>query len=121
MTFDALTFLDVAVGMVGGTEAEIRTAIGRAYYAMFLRTRDSLAAQGLKTLRNSGEDHGSVVRTLRQKRRVTAGEQLEKLMSMRRVADYDTSATVSLSDLDLALSLAQDVRRMLTPDWGLTT
>jgi hypothetical protein len=50
-----------------------------------------------------------------------AGNQLNRLRELRGLADYDTATDVDSIRLDSALNLARDVRRMLAPDWGLTT
>ena len=48
------------------SEAEARTAISRAYYAVHLYARDRLIASGHMTSTNTGADHQLVVTTLRR-------------------------------------------------------
>jgi len=87
---------------------------------MFLKARDDLSVKGLVFLRASGDDHSSVISALRSHGRMMAGNQLNRLRELRGLADYDTATDVDSIRLDSALNLAQDVRRMLAPDWGLT-
>ena len=63
------------------SEASLRTAINRLYYAAFLATRDALGVSGSRTI------HGRVSGELRRYDRL-AGERLERLFELRRLADY---------------------------------
>jgi len=116
--FDPLEFLNVARSLRSGGEAHLRTCIGRAYYAMFLRARDNLADRGLIAPTGFGEDHGLVVTTLKSRRRWAAGDKLNKLRKLRATADYSTSTPVSESDAAQALRLADDISRTLADDWA---
>jgi uncharacterized protein (UPF0332 family) len=119
MTFDPLQFLDLAQAIASGEEAYTRTSISRAYYAIFLKARENLAQRGLMTKRDTGADHGEVIRVLKREKRVTAGNQLDKLREMRWKADYNVATAVSDSDSKDALEIARQVRRSLAPDWGI--
>ena len=72
---DALTDQDPA-------EADLRTAIGRLYYAAFLLARESLGVTGRSHI------HGRVIGEVARNDRVAAVE-LEKLFDLRTLADYD--------------------------------
>ena len=84
MTFDPSEFLRVAneLGQHTDDEARLRTAIGRAYYAVMLRARERL---GIRVRRRV---HPIVISRLRSADR-PAGDQLAKLETLRGVADYD--------------------------------
>ncbi len=66
----------------GSSEAELRTAVGRAYGAAFLFARDMLGVQGRTHI------HGRVIGELHRYDRL-ASRQLDALMNLRSVADYD--------------------------------
>lgn len=85
MTFDPSEFLRVAneLAETVDDEARLRTAIGRAYYAVFLRARDKV---GLR--RHQRHIHGQVIGRLRDTDR-SAADQLDKLETLRGEADYD--------------------------------
>ena len=121
MTFNPLDFLTLAQTTVSDKEAEIRTAISRAYYGLFLKARDHLSAAGYLVPSGSGDDHGAVIFALRSHRRVLAGDRFHRLRDLRTIADYDTSASVQAAHLERTLNLARDIQRLLAPDWGITT
>lgn len=117
--FDPLAFLDVAQRLASDGEAEMRTCVGRAYYALFLRARDGLEAAGLMKPFCDGRDHREVIITLRRNKRGTPGNKLDRLRELRAKADYSTSTAVADRDVSEALRLADDIKRALAPDWGI--
>ena len=84
MTFDPNDFLRIAyeLGQEADDEAKLRTAVGRAYYAVFLRARERLG------IRQRRYVHRLVIGALRRSDRA-AGDQLDKLEQLRGFADYD--------------------------------
>jgi hypothetical protein len=83
MTFNPREFLEVANELGQHTdEARLRTAVGRAYYSVFLEARDKLGLGG-----QSRHIHGQVIGRLRDKD-PAAGNQLDKLETLRGEADY---------------------------------
>ena len=81
--FDPQEFLRVADSLVSQdtSEASLRTAVGRIYYAVFLTARETLGVRGRSHI------HGRVIGELRRRDRY-AGGQLERLEGLRVVADY---------------------------------
>lgn len=63
-------------------EANLRTAVGRAYYSVFLVARNRLGV-GDKT-----NVHAKVIARLKAVDR-TAGDQLDRLRDLRELADYE--------------------------------
>ena len=82
--FDPLEYLHVAVALTDQdpSEADLRTAIGRLYYAVFLLARESLGVVGRSRI------HGRVIGEVARIDRVAAVE-LEKLFDLRILADYN--------------------------------
>ena len=82
-SFDPLRFLRVAESLAGNdaTEADLRTAVSRTYYAIFLAAREKFQVEGKRNI------HGRVVGVLRVYNK-DAGLQLKKLMDLRVLADY---------------------------------
>lgn len=118
--FEPLSFLDVSATLASlpnREEAHLRTAIGRAYYALHLNTRATLAEAGLYTPRADAGDHGGVIQALRDHRRIGAAVALSKLRSLREVADYRLDIQVDQSACDETLKLARDLVDLLSPDW----
>lgn len=97
MPFPPEGFLSVARGLAkdGSGEAELRTAVGRAYYCAFLmcrgRVRDRLSEVRLRV-----SAHANVIALVRS-RNTNVGNQLDRLRWLRVWADY------CLSPLDYAL------------------
>jgi hypothetical protein len=83
--FDPLEFLALARTLtdLGENEANLRTAVGRAYYAVFLVARQRTGVSAA-----SGSAHGDVVRALSAHDRALA-DQLGRLRRLRNVADYE--------------------------------
>lgn len=106
--FDPLGFLDVARALAGKqapTQSELRTALSRAYYAVFLRARERLIARGRMHTSGTGEDHYLVISTLRSTG-VPHGDQLDRLRVKRASADYDLNAQISQNEATQAVALA---------------
>ena len=97
--FNPLGLLELAQRLNHGEEAELRTAISRAYYAMHLRHAQSLEASG-KAVPSGAEAHSFVWRTLRSWHYV-AGQRLSALFELRVRADYDMHAEMEQLTLDL--------------------
>jgi hypothetical protein len=113
MSFEPLQFLEVAEDLTNGNEARIRTAIGRAYYAVFLKALSSFAEQGLLVRSNSGADHRHVLLALRRRSRITEADQLDRLRELRVRADYDMNITMSPDARQESLLLAHRLRQQL--------
>ena len=82
---DPRAFLDLANALadaIAADEATLRTAVGRAYYSVFLQARDILGIRGRRNI------HQRVIVALKRQG-PAAGTQLEKLASLRGMADYE--------------------------------
>jgi uncharacterized protein (UPF0332 family) len=87
--FDPTLFLNMAQELGQTSEEErLRTAIGRAYYAVFLVAREKL---GVVTRRRV---HQTVIEELKKTPGMRAiGDQLDRLRQLRTEADYDLRST----------------------------
>jgi len=81
--FDPAQFLRVAVSLAAQDmdEAALRTAVGRAYYSVFLVVRDKLGVTTTERV------HGEVIRVLARRNR-KATDQMRYLLNLRIAADY---------------------------------
>ena len=106
--FDWSAYLNLAEELAGRLEEEAawRSAISRAYYAVFHSARDYLDRKGPAVAR-SGSTHMEVRnRMLWTERRL--GEGLRQLHGLRKHADYDDRYPSDLSaDAEFAVKLAQ--------------
>ena|SRR5438128_6604811 len=117
MSFDWSDYLDLArelykQGAVHSSkEAELRSAISRAYYAAFCNARNHLVTKGHK-LSEGPEAHTEVqdkFTASSDRRRKEIGENLKRLRTLRNRADYRnafpglTKATVA------SIALADDI------------
>lgn len=93
--FDPKQFLHLAKTISAGTnssEAEFRTSVGRAYYAVFLIARDRLFILGrLDSIEEIPDLHSKVVKEVRSIKR-PLGDKLDALRRIRVQADYVLSA-----------------------------
>ena len=85
MSFDPNEFLRLAhaIARDSDDEARLRSAVGRAYYAVFLQARERLGLRGHRR-----KIHGLVIGRLKSVNRA-AGDQLDKLETLRGEADYE--------------------------------
>ena len=59
-----------------------------------------------------------MIRLLKQHRRVTVGEDLQRLARLREHADYDEQTPFTEAHLARARDLASEVRRLSSTDWA---
>jgi uncharacterized protein (UPF0332 family) len=101
--FNPLSFLDLAKRLNHDDEAELRTAISRAYYAVHLRTQQSLEAQGRIS---TGEKHThSDIWVALGRIHWKAGNRLSTMYRARVRADYRLGAEVDELRIDLEESV----------------
>lgn len=116
--FDPLDWLAVAAELGSSRdEARLRISVGRYYYAVFLKSRDSLEAAGLLAPVHSEADHRGVALALRDNKRGVVAGHLDRLRRLRNVSDYDVSASVSSAQVRSARAMAQEVVRLSRSDW----
>ena len=93
--FDWLLYLEVAEHLVARDgEGYWRSAVSRAYYAVFCATRDALEERRGVRFPQTGDAHGEVVRALRGDRATSVsdmGRGLDRLRRLRNRADYRTT------------------------------
>ena len=109
--FDPAQFLRVAaiIASSEANEAMLRTAVGRAYYAVFLVARDRL---GVVT---SEKVHSEVIRLLTRRDR-KLGNQMFFLLNLRLAADYQLiPARGSQQDWQVNWRRAQATATFLLP------
>lgn len=107
MPFDPQDFFPVAQQLAGaGAEANLRSAINRAYYSVFLVARDRL--------RLSGTSHGPVLTATREAHRA-AGDQLSELFRLRVLADYNMDPVPSDNNWGSNWRRAEALARRVRP------
>ena len=120
MTMRWDTYLALAGEMLGSdwgpklVEASARTAVSRAYYALFHCARLRLEREGV-TLPLDGSAHGEVMRAFAQRddpRRRKIANILHELRDDRRKADYDDHATL-VRDVAVIVDRAKEGMRLL--------
>lgn len=118
MAFDSLEWVNLAETLAAnGDEASLRAAIGRYYYAVFVKSRDALSAKGLLTISHGDGDHRAVVDALNNNKRGAAGQALNSLRRGRNTADYDMTLPVSRAEVSRAMHEASEVQRVCKDDW----
>lgn len=113
MPFDPAGFFELAQELAapGASEARLRTAVARTYYAVFLVAREKL---GVTT---QDDVHSTVIGQVKARYRV-AGDQLDKLRRLRRRADYELDPTSPnwqadwTTTLEVATHLLPNIRTM---------
>lgn len=87
MSFDPLGFFDVAKRIAqSGGEANLRTAVGRTYYAAFLVARHKT---GIRKRKRRKSVHQLVIEEIRSRQGYkSTGDELDDLFWLRIQADY---------------------------------
>lgn len=115
---DPREFLNVATALhAGPQEAPRRTAVSRAYYALYLATHEILAAEGLP-FTGLGQDHRLVPDYLRASGNAGAqsvADALRDLLTDRIEADYRMRVT-RFNQATCALILAKARMHLATVD-----
>ena len=100
--FNPSEFLGTAQDLVEDErEAYLRTAVSRAYYAIFLLARDAMAV----TLRDGRAHRETRERLMAHKRRM--GTQLSLLHGLRKMADYEVEKQLGRKRASNALNIAR--------------
>lgn len=110
--FNPEDFLEVGTRVLSspdlGSEAFIRTAIGRAYYAAHLFARETLLAQHrIERDRKGKTRHGAVIRALNKPGTEFAANALDSLMTLREGSDYDLQVGIRVESVREAMQLAR--------------
>ena len=111
LPFDPTQFLRVAAVIASpeANEAMLRTAVGRAYYAVFLVARDRLGVVPTEKV------HSEVIRLLTRRDR-NLGNQMFFLLNLRLAADYQLlPERESQQDWQINWRRAQDMAAFLLP------
>jgi uncharacterized protein (UPF0332 family) len=115
--FDWYDYLDVAQEWVAhDDEAYQRSAVSRAYYAMYCNARNRLSLTGEFDPPRCGSDHTHVWNTFGrgpEDERVRIGELGHRLREARRQADYENEIPNLPSVVGGAMRIADDLRTEL--------
>lgn len=109
--FNPAGFIEVSHSLSSDnrSEAEYRTAIGRALYGVYLIAREELEARGINVKvsdpNRRGEEHGNVRAAFKQGkfRHDKVSHRFSALYGLRYTSDYDLDATVGQQDVLQAL------------------
>mgnify|MGYP001042182468 FL=1 len=115
MSFNWLFYLNVANHLLSQRSEEYwRSAISRAYYAVFGVVRGILQSQG--TQFKSDNIHRQVINRLKRHKNPTAqqiGVSLDRLRRERNKADYDDGISISYNEASMAIAVARKIQRDL--------
>ncbi len=109
--FNPAGFLELASSLARrnrANQAELRSAISRAYYSVFLYARERLMAAGRISPTGSPTDHGLVVERLRSLGG-PQGDQVDKLRKRRNQADYNLRQYVTRGKARQAVTVAESL------------
>ena len=100
MAFDPKNFYTLAQWLVGqkNDEPSLRTAISRVYYAAHHIAASRLVQKGSWAPRGFGDDHRSVINTLKRGKLTQRGAELEALLTLREHADYHLDASITIGN-----------------------
>jgi uncharacterized protein (UPF0332 family) len=110
-TFKPREFLDLAAWLVqkdAASQAELRTSLSRAYYAVHLHAREKLTAARKIYPTRTGADHQLVIEALRRAGG-PCGDQVDRLRVQRARADYNLSSTISAGQAKQMITLAESL------------
>lgn len=96
--------MNLAQKLTSDDEAEIRTAISRAYYVAFLVSRDRFNVK-----QESPLVHQDVISELYRLKLKKAANKLRILRRLRNSADYDVKSTIVAAQANRAIYRSQDI------------
>jgi len=123
MTFDWSEYYKLSKELAGQTtgssteEARLRSAISRAYYAVFCTARNYWSVKENKPITRSGQEHGAVCDWFLSRSDHLSkdiGEHLDQLRRYRNKADYDDTFDRLHSDAKKALDRANQALHQLS-------
>ena len=110
--FSPRKFLKLAIRLITDGKYEepcrIRTAVGRAYYAAFLYTKQKLERLGY-TFPDDHKVHTAVKDTLMNRGDTVIGSRLDTLYEKRRVADYYMDTPISKGEGNHYVGISQRI------------
>lgn len=118
MTFEWSEYLNLARELAGkatapaNQEAKLRTAIGRAYYAAFIKARNHLRDREGLSIPKTGEAHRYVQQQFfvsPDRTRQKIAENLRYLRSYLRKVDYDDIVPGLSGIVSIAISISEKV------------
>lgn len=111
-----LDFLQIAERFKDSvSQCEVRTSIGRAYYAVYNHVIDTLRGLGLE-FREDGKLHMELVRALKATNDdsiKSVGELLEELRSRRNHADYRMDRLFVSRDAQFSVIQAHEIKQIV--------
>jgi uncharacterized protein (UPF0332 family) len=111
MPFEPVQFYQLASALYrekADSEAARRTVVSRAYYGVFLASREQA---GITT---KGKDvHGDVIRHFQTLRRTGVANRLGELRILRNAADYELAAAMTSLQAGNALQKAESILQEL--------
>lgn len=114
--FDPEIFLEIAkkLRQVKGLDFQgmLRTAIGRNYYAAFLKSLLKLQSLG-EAFTDESRIHADVRDTLNKKRKSNITSKLESLFRMRIDADYKVYARLDNSVYQSSIHLSENIINLI--------
>lgn len=93
-------------------ETRIRTAIGRAYYAAFLASKEKQERRGHR-FPDDHKIHMAVIESFQDDHLSSIASKLDELRDYRSEADYHMNNYCSRADGDKCLALARNIFEML--------
>lgn len=117
--FNPDEFIDVSRSLASDdrSEAEYRTAIGRALYGIFLRAREELEARGARVKVSDPsrrvDEHGKVRAQFKRGGKFPhdkVSQRFGSLYELRYTSDYDLNATVGRQDVLQALEYVKYIQ-----------
>lgn len=117
MSFNWSDYLVLAKELAGESdEARLRSAISRAYYAVFCKARNYLRDVENKPIPSTSIAHGIVIEALKahpNKDLRQVGVDLDRLRTDRKKADYDDNFSNIVTQVEMDLIIAQESYKVL--------
>ena len=114
--FDPLIFLELAKKIRSNKnfdyQGKLRTAIGRAYYAAFLKSLSKLQSLG-DSFSDNSRIHSEVRYKLQKRKKSNIASKLESLFKMRIRADYKIYAKMNDSQFNNSILLSENIINLI--------
>jgi uncharacterized protein (UPF0332 family) len=114
--FDPEIFLEISKQLrtlkILDLEGRLRTAIGRSYYAAFLKTLKKLQSLG-ESFRDNSRIHYDIRNALNKRKKGNISSKLNSLFELRVTSDYKLNAKIDNSSYQKSITLSENIINLI--------
>ena len=115
-SFDPYIFLEISKQLRNlknlDLEGRLRTAVGRSYYAAFLKSMMKLQSLG-ESFPDNRKIHSDIRNALHNRRKSNIASKLNTLFNIRVIADYKLNTKIDISLYQKSIGLSENIINLI--------